>query len=217
MPAGKRRAAPVPRIALTGGVASGKSTVARLFQALGAKLIDTDKVSRDVVAPGAPALAELVELFGTEILQQDGTLDRARLREIAFGDPAARARLEAVTHPAIRARVAQLSAQAGGPYQLIAVPLLVETGTQRDYDRVLVVDCDPGIQLQRLMLRDGLSREQAARIIAAQASRAARLAAADDVILNESGASTLAPQVEALHQRYLRLAETLSAAADSPG
>jgi dephospho-CoA kinase len=215
MPA-RRRATPVPRIALTGGVASGKSTVARLFQALGARLIDTDAVARDVVAPGTPALARLVEQFGPGIVRGDGTLDRAQLREIVFADPAARARLESITHPAIREHVAGLSARAGGPYQIIAVPLLVETGTQRDYDRVLVVDCDPALQRGRLMARDNLTGQQADRILAAQASRATRLAAADDVIVNEFDTAALAPQVESLHRDYLRLAGTLSGPADRP-
>lgn len=215
--ASPKRRAPVPRIALTGGVASGKSTVARLFQALGARLIDTDQVARDVVAPGEPALAQLVAQFGAQILQPDGALDRARLRDIVFADPAARAQLETITHPAIRERVSGISARLGGPYQLIAVPLLVETGTQRNYDRVLVVDCDPAVQLQRLMLRDGLTREQARRILDAQASRAARLAAADDILLNDADAAALAPQVEALHRRYLQQPGTLSGTADSPG
>jgi dephospho-CoA kinase len=214
--ASSRRAAPVPRIALTGGVASGKSTVARLFQALGAKLIDTDQVSRDIVAPGMPALAALVEQFGAGVLREDGTLDRARLRERVFADPVARAQLESITHPAIREQVAQLCSRAGGPYQIIAVPLLVETGTQRNYDRVLLVDCDPQVQLLRLMSRDGLDREQARRMLAAQASREARLAVADDVIENETDAATLAPRVQALHESYLRLAETLSGSTDSP-
>lgn len=216
MPTPKRRA-PVPRIALTGGVASGKSTVARLFQALGAKLIDTDQVAREVVAPGEPALASLAEQFGPGILLPDGTLDRTALRGIAFTDPAARARLEAITHPAIRERVALHSARISGPYQLIAVPLLVETATQRNYDRVLVVDCDPAVQLQRLMLRDGLDRGQARRILDAQASRETRLAAADDVLVNDSDAAALAPKVEALHRRYLQLADALSGSADRPG
>jgi dephospho-CoA kinase len=207
---------PVPRIALTGGVASGKSTVARLFQALGAKLIDTDQVSREVVAPGTPALALLVEEFGPGILQQDGTLDRAQLRGIVFADPKARAGLEAITHPAIRERVAQISASHGGPYQIIAVPLLVETGTQDNYDRVLVVDCDPEVQVRRLMLRDGLTEEQARRILQAQATRPARLAAADDVLLNDSGTAALAPQIQALHRGYLQWAKSLSGSTDSP-
>lgn len=212
----RRSALPVPRIALTGGVASGKSTVARLFQALGAKLIDTDQIAREVVAPGTPALAQLAHRFGPGILQADGTLDRSRLRDIVFADPAARADLEAITHPAIRERVTALCASVGGPYQIVAVPLLVETNTQRNYDRVLVVDCDPGLQLSRLMQREGMGRDEAQRILAAQASREARLAAADDVLLNETDIATLAPQVESLHRRYLQLASTLSAPADSP-
>jgi dephospho-CoA kinase len=214
--ASPRRAAPVPRIALTGGVASGKSTVARLFQALGAKLIDTDQVSRDIVAPGMPALAAVVEQFGAGVLREDGTLDRARLRELVFADPSVRARLESITHPAIRERVTELSARAGGPYQIIAVPLLVETGTQCNYDRVLLVDCDPQVQMARLMARDGLDREQARRILAAQAPRESRLAIANDVIVNESDAAALAPRVESLHRSYLRLAGSLSGSADRP-
>jgi len=150
------------------------------------------------------------------VLRADGTLDRARLRELVFADPAARARLESITHPAIREQVALLCARAGGPYQIIAVPLLVETGTQRNYDRVLLVDCDPQVQLLRLMSRDGLDREQARRMLAAQASREARLAVADDVIENETDAATLALRVQALHESYLRLAETLSGSTDSP-
>lgn len=202
------------RIALTGGVASGKSTVARLFQALGAKLIDTDQVAREVVAPGTPALARLVEQFGPHVLRADATLDRPLLRELVFRDPEARAKLEAITHPAIRERVARISATAGGPYQIIAVPLLVETGTQRNYDRVLLVDCDPAVQRIRLMARDGLSADQADRMLAAQATREARLASADDVIVNDSDAAALAPQVETLHRRYLVLAGAPSGSAD---
>lgn len=204
------------RIALTGGVASGKSTVARLFQALGARIIDTDQVAREIVAPGTPALAQIVERFGPAVLRGDGTLDRVRLRDIVFSDSAARARLEAITHPAIRERVAELSAQAGGPYQIIAVPLLAETGTHRNYDRVLVVDCDPEVQLGRLMLRDGLTREQASSVLAAQAPREARLAIADDVLANDSDPAALAPQVESLHRRYLQLATAPSGSADRP-
>ena len=191
------------RIALTGGIASGKSTVAALFSALGAKLIDTDQVAREVVVPGSPALAQIVARFGQQILMQDGSLDRRKLRELAFSDATARADLEAITHPAIRARVAELGATLGGPYQLIAVPLLAETGTARDYDRVLVVDCEPVLQLQRLMARDRMGRADAQRMIDAQASREARLAIADDVILNDGDINSLAAQVEALHKRYL--------------
>jgi dephospho-CoA kinase len=193
------------RIAITGGIASGKSTVAMLFAALGAKLIDTDQVAREVVAPGSPALAQIAARFGPQILTPDGKLDRSRLRDLVFSDAKARADLEAITHPLIRARVAELGAVLGGPYQLIAVPLLAETGTARDYDRVLVVDCDPQLQLQRLMSRDRMGRSDAQQMIDAQASREARRAIADDVIRNEGDISALAAQVQELHQRYLSL------------
>ena len=206
-----RHTAPVPRIALTGGVASGKSMIARLFQALGARLIDTDQIAREIVQPPSPLLDRLADRFGISILRQDGTLDRARLRHIAFTDASARTDLEALMHPAIRAEVATRSAKIGGPYQLVAVPLLLETGTRGRYDRVLVVDCDPRLQLQRLMLRDALSEPEAQRILAAQATRAARLAIADDVILNVGDVAAVASQVEALHHNYLRMARPLSA------
>jgi dephospho-CoA kinase len=195
----------VPRIALTGGVASGKSTVAQLFAALGARLIDTDQIARDVVAPPSPVLDQIAARFGPELLTPAGTLDRARLRSIVFTDAAARADLEALTHPAIRAEVARRSAQLGGPYQLIAVPLLAETGTARDYDRVLVVDAEPRAQLLRLMQRDGIDETAARRMLAAQATRAERNAIADDIIVNNGDIAALAAQVEALHRRYLGL------------
>jgi dephospho-CoA kinase len=194
------------RIALTGGIASGKSTVAQLFVALGARLIDTDQVAREIVIPGSPVLQKIVDHFGAGVLAPDATLDRARLRQIVFAQPQARADLEAITHPAIRARVAALSAKADGPYLLIAVPLLAETGTQEDYDRVLVVDCEPPLQLRRLMARDALGEADAGRMLSAQASREARLAIADDVIRNDGDITTLARQVQDLHTRYLALA-----------
>ena len=206
-----RHTAPVPRIALTGGVASGKSMVARLFQALGAKLIDTDRIAREIVQPPSPVLDRLVDRFGRAILMQDGALDRAKLRHIVFTDAHARADLEAVMHPAIRAEAAARSTTIGGPYQLVAVPLLLETGTQGQYDRVLLVDCESELQLRRLMLRDGLSEMEAQRILAAQATRAARVAMADDVILNAGDVAAVASQVETLHQGYLRQARALSA------
>jgi dephospho-CoA kinase len=205
----------VPRIALTGGVASGKSSVARLFEALGARLIDTDQIAREVVAAPSPVLDLLVDRFGSGILTPEGTLNRAQLRHIVFSDSAARKDLEAIMHPAIRAATTMQSAAAGGPYQLIAVPLLLETGTQGDYDRVLVVDCDPAAQLKRLMMRDGMRADAARGMIAAQADRASRLAIADDVIRNDGDVAQLAPQVEALHRRYLTLASDLSVSADS--
>jgi len=197
----------IPRIALTGGIASGKSTVARLFTTLGAKLIDTDQVARDIVAPGSPALARITARFGTGVLGPDGQLDRAQLRRIVFSDATARADLEAITHPAIRAETHRLCAAAGGPYQLVAIPLLVETGTAGDYDRVLLVDASEDTQLARLVLRDGMGHIDARRMLGAQATRAARRAVAHDIIDNDGDLAQLTPQVDALHQRYLALPE----------
>lgn len=207
--ADKRPAGPpaIPRIALTGGIASGKSTVARLFAALGAKLIDTDQIAREIVAPPSAVLDRIAQRFGTETLRADGSLDRARLRRLVFEDEAARRDLEAITHPAIAAEVARQCAQAGGPYQLVAIPLLAESGTADRYARVLVVDVSPATQLRRLMLRDGITEEAAGRMLRAQASRAERLALAHDIIDNEGDTSALAPQVEALHRRYLALGQ----------
>ncbi|MEO6186015.1 MAG: dephospho-CoA kinase [Steroidobacteraceae bacterium] len=195
----------VPRIALTGGVASGKSTVAKLFATLGAKLIDTDQIARDIVAPPSAVLDRIVARFGRDALTPQGTLDRARLRNLVFADSGARADLESITHPAIRAEVARRCAALDGPYQLIAVPLLVETGTQRNYDRVLVVDTDPQLQLLRLLQRDGSNETTARNMLSAQASRADRLAIADDIIDNTGDIAAIASQVEALHRRYLTL------------
>ena len=195
----------VPRIALTGGIASGKSTVAKLFAALGAKLIDTDQIAREVVTPGSAALTAIAKRFGADIIDAMGQLDRARLRRIVFGDDAARRDLEAILHPAIRAETLRQCHAAGGTYQLVAIPLLVEINGAADYDRVLLVDVNPATQLARLMLRDGMSHDEATRMIAAQASREARRAIAHDIIVNDGDMAALTPQVEALHRRYLAL------------
>jgi len=195
------------RIGLTGGIASGKSTVAGLFAALEVPVIDTDQIAREVVEPGQPPLEKLVERFGAGILTPDGHLDRPKLREIVFTDPKARADLEALTHPAIGSAVQARAAAAGGPYQIVVIPLLVEKGYQKQLDRVLVVDCPEALQLQRLQARDGTSPAQARAILEAQASRAARLKAADDMIRNESDVAALRQQVQALHRRYLQLAQ----------
>lgn len=200
-----KHAGRVPRIALTGGIASGKSTVAKLFSTLGAKLIDTDQIARDIVVPPSVVLERIVERFGPEILQADGSLDRARLRRSVFTDPDARRDLEAITHPAIHDEAERLARQIGGPYQLVAVPLLVETGTQGQYDRVLLVDASCETRKRRLMLRDGISADVADRMLAAQATREARRAAAHDVIENEGDLGQLAAQVERLHRSYLAL------------
>jgi dephospho-CoA kinase len=196
------------RIGLTGGIASGKSTVAHMFAALGVAVIDADQVARDVVAPGTALLARVIEEFGAQLRRADGSLERTALRRLVFEDPGKRSRLEALLHPAIRARTEQLAAQARGGYQIHVIPLLVETNAGSQYQRVLVVDCPEALQLARLQARDGCDAEQARAILGSQAGRAARLAAADDVILNDSGTADLAPKVAALHQKYLGLAAT---------
>jgi dephospho-CoA kinase len=194
------------RVGLTGGIASGKSTVAKFFAALGVPIIDTDQVAREVVEPGQPPLERLVERFGRSILTPDGHLDRPKLREIVFSDPKARADLETLTHPAIGTAVEAWSAAAGGPYQILILPLLVEKSLASHLDRVLVVDCNEELQIRRLQARDGSTVEQARAILNAQASRAARLKAAHDVIQNEGDLSAVRDQVSALHARYLELA-----------
>ncbi|MBS0380162.1 MAG: dephospho-CoA kinase [Proteobacteria bacterium] len=194
------------RVGLTGGIASGKSTAAKFFGALGVPILDSDQIARDVVEPGQPPLDRLVERFGPSILTPDGHLDRPALRNIVFSDPKARADLEALTHPAIGAAMEARSAEAGGPYQILVIPLLVEKNLSAHVDRVLVVDCDEELQLRRLRTRDGSTAEQAQAILAAQAPRTARLKAADDVITNDADMSAVQSQVAALHARYLELA-----------
>jgi dephospho-CoA kinase len=194
------------RVGLTGGIASGKSTAAKFFGALGVPILDSDQIARDVVEPGQPPLERLIERFGRKILTADGHLDRPALREIVFSDPKARADLEALTHPAIGAAMEALSAAAGGPYQILVVPLLVEKNLTAHVDRVLVIDCDEELQIRRLRDRDGSTPEQVQAILQAQAPRAARLRAADDVIHNDTDMSAVRDQVAALHTRYLDLA-----------
>ena len=195
------------RVGLTGGIASGKSTAAKFFGALGVPIIDTDQLARDVVEPGQPPLERLVERFGPSILTPDGHLDRPALRTIVFSDPKARADLEALTHPAIGAAVEAQSAQVGGDYQILVIPLLVEKSLGSQLDRVLVVDCDEELQIRRLQARDGSTIEQARAILNAQASRTARLKAAHDVLKNDGDMSTVRDQVASLHTRYLQLAK----------
>src|SRR6202023_3635907 len=195
------------RVGLTGGIASGKSTAAKFFGALGVPIIDTDQVARDVVEPGQPPLERLVERFGRSILTPDGHLDRPALRDIVFADPRARADLEALTHPAIGAAMEARSAASGGPYQVLVIPLLVEKNLGSNVDRVLVVDCEEQLQIRRLRARDGGTIEQAQGILDAQAPRGARLKAADDVIRNYADMSAIREQVATLHNRYLELAQ----------
>jgi dephospho-CoA kinase len=195
-----------PRIGLTGGIASGKSTVSSLFGALGVPVIDADEVARDVVAPGSMLLQQVFDRFGPQLRRPDGSLDRTGLRRMVFADAARRRQLEALLHPAISVRTEKLAAQAGGPYQIHVIPLLVETHAGSRFDRVLVVDCAPALQLARLQARDGCDAEQARAMLDAQASREARLAAADDVIANDGETADLVPKVAALHQKYRALA-----------
>jgi dephospho-CoA kinase len=196
----------VYRVGLTGGIASGKSTAAEFFGELGVPILDSDQVARDVVEPGQPPLERLVERFGRSILTPDGHLDRPALREIVFADPKARADLEALTHPAIGAALEARSAEAGGPYQILVIPLLVEKNLRAHVDRVLVIDCDEQLQIKRLKARDRGTIEQARAILNAQAPRATRLKAADDVISNDADVNKVREQVVALHARYLELA-----------
>lgn len=208
MPASPSTPARPFRVALTGGIASGKTTVANLFAAHGIPLVDSDLIAREVVEPGQPALAAVADAFGPDVLGPDGRLDRRRLRDIIFSDPTARARLEAILHPAIRAEMERQSAAAAeaGPYQVLVIPLLAEGGRRDRADRVLVVDVPEALQVERLMARDTVSREQAQASLQAQASRAARLAIADDVVTNTGRIEDLREQVARLHERYVALA-----------
>ena len=194
-------------VGLTGGIGSGKSTVADAFAELGVPVIDTDVIARELTAPGGAALDAIRAVFGEAVMQADGTLDRAALRRRVFADVAARNRLEAILHPAIRQRVELALARLTARYALVVIPLLVETGAYRDVlQRTLVVDCPEALQVARVMARSGLVRDEVMAILAAQATRAERLAVADDVILNTASPEALRAEVASLHQRYLRLA-----------
>ncbi len=198
---------PAPfRVALTGGIASGKSTVADQFAALGVPVIDTDVIAREVVEPGQPALAEVVATFGTGVLDASGRIDRRRMREHIFADPDARRRLEAILHPAIRAEMARQSLAAAGPYQVLVIPLLAEGGRRDHVDRVLLVDVPEELQIERLVMRDGVTHEQAQASLKAQATRAARLTLADDVICNTGATGELRRAVADLDLKYRQLA-----------
>jgi dephospho-CoA kinase len=194
------------RIGLTGGIASGKSTVAQRFLELGVPVIDADESSRFVVAAGQPGWAEVTQRFGTGILTAGGELDRRALRNMVFADSERRRELEAILHPLIRADMERRASAAVGPYLVLAIPLLVEGGPSHRIDRILVVDLPEDVQLERVMNRDGGTMEQARAILAAQASRASRIQAADDVLLNSGTVSELRQAVDGLHERYLRLA-----------
>lgn len=194
------------RIGLTGGIGSGKSTVAALFAARGVPVIDADAIARELVEPGHAALADIVAAFGAGVLDADGRLDRARLRARVFDDAAQRTRLEAILHPRIHAVMAQRAAAQTAPYVLLVIPLLFEAGQRTLVDRVLVVDVPVEQQRVRVAARDPLPPEQIDAILAAQLSREQRLAGADEVIDNSGDAAALERQVEELHRRYLQMA-----------
>lgn len=199
-PGGRRPAV----VALTGGIASGKTAVSDRFAALGVPVVDTDRIAREVVAPGTPGLEAVVAEFGSGILDSRGRLDRAGLRRRIFSDPDARARLEAVVHPRIIAETRRRIDTARGPYLVLVVPLLVESGRFADADRVLVVDVPESVQVERLMARDAMDTAGARAILAAQASRARRLAAADDVVDNSGSLQALESRVRELDRDYRR-------------
>ncbi|MCL4745337.1 MAG: dephospho-CoA kinase [Burkholderiaceae bacterium] len=199
---------PALLVGLTGGIGSGKSTVADLFGALGVVLIDTDLIAHALTAPGGEAIEAIRAGFGTDAIAPDGSLDRAAMRARAFGDPKARRKLEAILHPMIRERVARaIEDAAPARYAIVVVPLLVESGNWRSWlDRVLVVDCPVEVQVARVIERSGLAREQVVEILAAQASREARVAVADDVIDNGGTREGLRERVAQLHRHYIALA-----------
>jgi len=194
-------------LGLTGGIASGKSSAARDFAALGVPVTDLDEIGREVLSPGSPVLEQVLARFGSALRRSDGSLDRRALRQMVFADPDARRALEGLTHPAIMRLADARIARQRGPYVIIVNPLLVESGERKRYRRILVIDCPESLQLERLRQRDGSSAAQAQAMLAAQSPRAARLAAADDVIRNEGDLAALSAQVKTLHTQYLKLAE----------
>jgi dephospho-CoA kinase len=195
-------------VGLTGGIGSGKTFVADLFGQHGATLVDTDVIAHRMTAKNGAAMPAIVREFGEAFVAPDGSLDRAKMRALVFADDRAKARLEGITHPLIRAETAREIAGASGPYVITVVPLLVESGNWKSrVNRVLVVDCSVETQIARVMRRNGFTREQVLAIIARQATREARLAAADDVLVNDgSPPEQLAVEIRRLHEAYLSLA-----------
>ena len=195
-------------VGLTGGIGCGKSTVADMFAALGASVIDTDQIAHALTAPHGAAMPALLAEFGEEFATPEGALDRARMRALVFRDDSARARLEAILHPRIRDATAAAASIATGDYVIFAVPLLIESGTWRErVTRVLAIDCPEALQVARVMARSGLPESQVRAIMATQVSREQRRAAADDIIVNDDGLDALGPQVAHLHAMYLSLSK----------
>ena len=197
-------AAPAFSVGLTGGIGCGKTTVADMFGALGASLVDTDAIAHALTAPHGAAMPAILEEFGQDFATADGAMDRVKMRALVFSDSTARARLEAILHPRIRDATAAAAAMATGPYTIFVVPLLIESGTWRQrVTRVLAIDCPEEVQVASVMARNGMSEQQVRAIMAVQVTRAQRLAAADDIILNDDGLDALRPQIAALHALYL--------------
>jgi len=191
-------------VGLTGGIGCGKTTVADLFAARGAAIVDTDQIAHALTAPGGAAMPALLAAFGEDFATPDGALDRARMRALVFADPGARARLEAILHPRIREATAAAALVASGPYVIFVVPLLIESGSWRErVTRILAIDCPETTQVARVIARNGLPEAQVRAIMAAQVTREQRLAAADDIILNDAGTDALLHQVERLHAFYI--------------
>jgi dephospho-CoA kinase len=192
------------RVGLTGGIACGKTTVSNLFAQLGAPIIDADTIVHALVAPGQPALELISQTFGADIILPDGQLNRTQLRQRVFADAKQRQSLEAILHPRVfQVMQQQLNQLPNIPYCLLSIPLLLETQRMEFVDRILVVDCPPHIQRQRLIENRGLSSQEIEPILSAQVSREVRLAIANDVIYNESSLANLQQQVSQLHQQYL--------------
>jgi dephospho-CoA kinase len=197
-------------VGLTGGIGSGKSAAADLFAAHGVAVVDTDAIAHALSKAGGAAMPAIRAEFGAAVVAADGALDRAAMRAIVFADPGARKRLEAILHPMIRAESERQLAAAAAPYAMLVVPLLIESGSYRErVDRVAVVDCREETQIARVMSRNGLARAEIERILAAQATRAERLAAADDIIDNDGEIAALPPRIERLHADYLALARRI--------
>jgi dephospho-CoA kinase len=202
-------AAPVFSVGLTGGIGSGKSLVAELFAERGAAIVDTDLIAHQLTAPQGAAMAAIRAAFGAGFLMPDGAMDRQKMRQRVFADPLAKRQLEAILHPLIQQECERAAATAAADYLMFVVPLLVESGRWRQrVARVLVVDCPENLQVARVMRRNGMSEVQVRAIMATQVPRAARLAAADDVIVNDADVAALIPQVDRLHALYLARSKT---------
>lgn len=198
-------------VGLTGGIGCGKTTVANMFAALGASVIDTDDIAHALTAPHGAAMPAIVKEFGAAFATADGALDRAAMRALVFSDSSARHRLEAILHPRIRDAATAAAAIASGPYVMFVVPLLIESNTWgKRVDRILAIDCPEEVQVARVMARNGMTEQQVRAIMATQVSREQRLAAANDVIVNDGELAALTPQIASLHEKYSVFSERMS-------